>query len=219
MSESHPRLRAVIFDVDGVLVKSMERHFEAYRRVFETAGIKIEAHEVYANEGRRSREVIDSLAEERGLDISGGKAERMNEEKQRIFFSFGPLPLYPGVRELLTRLHERGLRTAMVTGTNRLNVENHLGGLVSKFDAVVTADDVKHTKPDPEPYLSALKKLGLRAEECVVVENAILGTRSAKAAGIRVIGVTSTLSAEDLSEADVIIPTVDQVDKALEVLP
>lgn len=204
-------LRAVVFDVDGVLVQSMERHHEAYQKAFALLGVHIEQHEVFANEGRRSREVIESLAQERGLGLSADRMDEMNRTKQQTFLGFGPLPLYPGVPELIEKLHGAGLRVSAVTGTNRQNVDNHLGDLTRRFDAIVTADDVKRTKPDPEPYLSALEKLGLRAEEAIVVENATLGIRAAKAAGIRVIGVASTLTPQELHEADVVVPKVADV--------
>ena len=103
----------------------------------------------------------------------------------------------------------------MVTGTSRRNIEHHFGAWLQNFDAIVTADDVKRTKPDPEPYLQALAKLGLDAAACVVVENAPLGVRSAKAAGLRVIAVTSTNPAELLKEADVIVEKVADVEGAV----
>ena len=139
----------------------------------------------------------------------------MVETKSKTFLGFGPMPKYPGVDALVERLRARALRLAMVTGTSRKNIEHHFGAWLQNFDAIVTADDVKRTKPDPEPYLQALAKLGLAASDCVVVENAPLGVRSGKAAGIRVIAVTSTNPAELLKEADVIVAKVADVEGAL----
>lgn len=205
------KLKAVIFDVDGVLVQSMERHFLAYQKAFSQVGVEVRPEEVFAQEGRRSREVVQSMAEARGLDLPKEQLDEINRVKQSTFVSFGPQPLYPGVPELVAKLKERGLFVAAVTGTNRNNVNNHLGDLTKRFDAIVTADDVKRTKPDPEPYLSALEKLGVQAGEALVVENATLGIKAAKAAGIRVVGVASTLSPHMLHEADVIVPKVADV--------
>lgn len=211
----HVALRAAIFDVDGVLVQSMEKHHIAYQRAFEPLGILIEAREVFANEGRRSREVIESLAKAHGLPLGAAELDAMNKVKQHTFASFGPMPRYPGVDALIDRLHARGLKLAMVTGTARVNVENHLSDLLHKFEAVVTADDVRHTKPHPEPYLAALAKLDVEPDDAVVVENAPLGIRSAKAAGMRVIAVTSTNPVDALKEADVIVSRVADVEGAL----
>lgn len=208
---SRPLLKAVIFDVDGVLVQSMEKHAEAYRRAFAPLGIEIAPDEVYANEGRRSREVIASLAKDRGITLTPEQLEEMNRTKQATFASFGPLPLYPGALELIDQIRERGLRVAIVTGTARVNVESHLKAIVPTLDAIVTADDVKRTKPDPEPYLAALAKLGVRANEAIVIENAPLGIRSATAAGIPVIAVLTTQPRAMLAEADAIVERLADV--------
>lgn len=211
-------LRAVIFDVDGVLVQSMEKHHEAYQRAFQDLGVAVRREEVYANEGRRSREVIEAIARDRGLDLSPEKMDAMSRRKQEVFHAFGPLPMYPGVPDLIEDLKRRSLMVAAVTGTSRVNVDHHLGVLTRRFDVIVSADDVKRTKPDPEPYLAALTKLSLRPEEAIVVENATLGMAAAKAAGMRVVGVTSTLSAEDLAGADWIVDRVADVIRVVEEL-
>lgn len=207
--------RAVIFDVDGVIVRSMEKHAEAYAAAFAPYGVRIEPHEVMRNEGRGSREVAVALSRERNMGLTDAQLDAIAKEKQRVFASFGPMPRYPGVDALIDRLHARGLKLAMVTGTSRVNVERHFPELLSKFSVIVTADDVRRTKPDPEPYLTALEKLGLPAADCVVVENAPLGIRSAKGAGLRVIAVTSTNPPDALKEADVIVERVAQVEEVL----
>lgn len=211
-------LRAVIFDVDGVLVQSMEKHHLAYQRAFQDLGVAVRLEEVYANEGRRSREVIESIARSRGLELRPEQMDEMSRRKQETFASFGPLPLYPGVPDLLSSLKAKGLMVAAVTGTTRFNVEHHLGVLVKRLDVLVAAEDVKRSKPDPEPYLKALEKLGLRADEALVVENATLGVKAAKGAGIRVVAVTSTLTAEALHEADQIVDRVADVERVVEAL-
>ena len=209
-------LRAVIFDVDGVLVQSMEKHHEAYVKAFQDLGVAIRREEVFANEGRRSREVIETLANDRSLSLTPAQLDEMNRRKQETFFGFGPLPLYPGVPDLVAQLKDAGLLVAAVTGTNRKNVDNHLGRLTERFDVIVTADDVKRTKPHPEPYLAALAKLDVDAAQALVVENATLGIRSAKAAGIRVVAVTSTLPREMLGEADFVVDRVADAWKVVE---
>lgn len=209
------RLRAVIFDVDGVLIQSMERHFEAYEAAFAPRGVVVTREEVFANEGRRSREVLEAIAQDRGLALTPAELDALAKRKQEVYASFGRLPFYPGVEGLVASLRARGLRLAAVTGTSRVNVDTHLGPLTRSFDVIVTADDVKRTKPHPEPYLAALAKLDVDAADAVVVENATLGVRSARAAGLRVIAVTSTLPAEALKEADAVVPIVADVEKAL----
>lgn len=199
-------LRALIFDVDGVLVQSMERHHEAYRRVFADLRVDVKRDDVFLNEGRRSREVIETIAKARGLRLSDEQLQAMSKRKQEVFLSFGQLPLYPGAPEIIARAKDAGLKLAAVTGTLRANVDNNLGVLTKRFDVIVTADDVNHGKPDPEPYLRALQKLGVSPKEALVIENAPLGIRSAKAAGLKVVAIASTLPRETLAAADVIVP-------------
>jgi beta-phosphoglucomutase len=210
-----PGLRAVIFDVDGVLVQSMEKHHEAYQAAFAPLGVEVSRADVFKNEGRGSREVIESLIAERGLRLSKEQVDGMVEKKGKTFLGFGPMPKYPGVDELVESLRARGLRLGMVTGTSRKNIEHHFAGWLARFDVIVTADDVKRTKPDPEPYLRAVEKLALPPAACVVVENAPLGIRSAKAAGLRVVAITSTNPADVLKEADAIVASIRDVERAL----
>lgn len=207
--------RAVIFDVDGVLVRSMERHADAYAAAFRPLGVKVEESEVFRHEGRGSREVAAHIAKDRGLSLSEEQLDALAKEKQRVFASFGPMPKYPGVDALVDRLHGRGLKLAMVTGTTRGNLERHFPELLPKFDVIVTADDVKRTKPDPEPYETAVRKLGLDKRAMVVVENAPLGIRSAKAAGLRVIAITTTNPADALKEADAVVERISEVEGLL----
>lgn len=209
--------KAVIFDVDGVLVRSMERHHEAYAAAFRPHGVEIEQREVFENEGRGSRDVAVAINASRKLGLTEAQLDALAKEKQRVFASFGPMPKYPGVDEVVASLRGRGLRLALVTGTSRVNIGNHFGDWLGNFEAVVTADDVKRTKPDPEPYLQALEKLRLPADACVVVENAPLGVRSAKAAGLRVIAITTTNPADVLQRAgaDTVVGSIRQVEGAL----
>lgn len=194
----------------------MDRNHEAYQKVFEPLGIRIPRREVFANEGRRSRELIDFLAKARGLELSDAQLDRMTRDHQATFASFGPMPFYPGVKKLLRVLRGRGHRLAMVTSNWRSNVNRNFGDLTELFEVIVSAEDVTRAKPDPEPYIKALDGLGASPNDAVVIENAPPGIRAARAAGIRVIAVTSTNPAKALSEADAIVPTVADVARALE---
>ena len=211
-------LSAVIFDVDGVLVQSMERHFESYQKAYDTLGVRVTREDVFDNEGRGSREIIRAISDEHGLGLSAEKLEQLNAIKQQTFAAFGPMPMYPGAEAMIRALHAEGLKLALVTGTVRRNVDAHFPQLVPLFDAIVTADDVKRTKPDPEPYLKAVEKLALPAGACIVVENAPLGIRAAKGAGLRVVGITSTLPPVRLAEADWVVADINAARKAVEAL-
>lgn len=204
-------MRALICDVDGVLVASMERNYEAYRAVFAERGIALRSEEVYANEGRGARQLIETVLAERKLDLPRAEVDALVQGHKERFDALGALPLYPGAAELLALAQARGWKVAVVSGNYRHVLERHLAPVRARIDAMVTAEDVAHTKPHPEPYLAALAKLGVRAGDAVVVENAVLGIRSAKAAGIRCIAVASTMPAEALREADAVVGSLAEV--------
>ena len=118
------------------------------------------------------------------------------------------------MQDLLDWIDEKGMKTALVTGTKRERVIAILEKfkLMDKFMVIITADDVMFSKPAPEPYLLAAELLDVEASECVVIENAPLGVMSAKNAGMRCIALTTTLSKMHLKQADVI---ADDLDEAL----
>lgn len=207
--------RAAVFDLDGTLVRSMEQHHRAYVEIFRRLGKEVAFREVCLREGMRSFEVIHDLARVKGVAVTWEEARALGEEKQRLFRSYGfPAP-YPHAFEVVERLARRGLAVALVTGTNRENTRHMLGKSLDVFQAVVTGDDVKAAKPDPEPYRKAFEALGISAAEAVVVENAPYGIQSAKRAGARVVAVASTLPAPDLFGADVVVPSLFELEEAV----
>ena len=105
-------------------------------------------------------------------------------------------------------MNEKDIPIAIVTGASRDRIKEHLDEKISVcLKALVTADDVIHTKPHPEPYLSAANMLGINAKECLVIENAILGIESAKAAGCKCFALETTLKFEDLNGAEEVFDT------------
>jgi HAD superfamily hydrolase (TIGR01509 family) len=213
--DSDRSLEAVIFDGDGVLIRSMERNVEAYQRALGSVGIRIRAEEIYENEGRRSNELIALLANAHGVALSSVQLEELTREHQRVFASFGTMPLYSDAESVVRRITRIGIRVALVTANRRQNALRNLGPLLPLLDAVVTAEDVTRTKPDPEPYRAALSKLGVRSSHSVVVENSPLGIRSAKSAGMDVVAVTTTNPVGRLALADAIISDLSELPTAL----
>lgn len=207
--------RAVVFDVDGVLVQSMHRHCEAHRRVFARRGVVVDERRVYLSEGKNTREVVALLCEAHGVPAS--EVDVIVDEKQREFEALGVAAPYPGAVEAVEALRAAGVRVALASGTSRRNLERHLADVLPLFEAAVTAEDVRRTKPDPEPYLAALARLGVAPADAVVVENAPLGVRAARAAGARVVAVTTTLPARDLEPEgpDLIVADVAEAVRAI----
>lgn len=203
--------KAIFFDMDGVLFDSMKYHASAWVKAMQQTGLPFTEYEAYMNEGRTGASTIDGVF----MNIYGRKATE--EEKQSIyhlksnfFESHGKTERMPFAIELLKKIKAQNLEIFVVTGSGQPSLIDSLEENFPKIfqkQKMVTAFDVKHGKPNPEPYLMALKKSGLKPWEIMVVENAPLGIESAKAAGLFTIGVnTGPLNSNVLSEygADII---------------
>jgi len=189
--------KAVLFDLDGVLVDSTP----AVERVWRKWAAEHHRDPDYVVEmahGRRSVETIRAVAPELKAEEENLKVEQMEiEDKEGVV-------VIPGAAELLRSLPPD--RFTIVTSATRPLASARLGyaGLpVPK--RYISADDVINGKPDPEPYLKGAALLGFAPKDCVVIEDAPAGVKSAKTAGMRVIALTTTYSAEELSTADAIL--------------
>ncbi len=212
--------RAVLFDMDGVIADTTPLHYEAWRSAFEPLGIIVEKMDVYLREGMATRTMGETIAEAKNRRLSPEELDKIVENKTTIFNKMVAenVKAYDGVIETLRMLRNNGMKTALVTGSRRVSAEAVLKkiGLESAFDAIVCAEDVKHGKPDPEPYEAAIKKLDINRLNCIVVENAPLGIESAKAAKVDyVIAVATTLPESYLSEADDIMSSISDLEQCL----
>jgi beta-phosphoglucomutase len=214
------RYRAVLFDLDGVITDTMGLHYEAYRQAFEKYGVHVTPLEIFKTEGMQSMEVGRAIVREKGDRLTDEQVKKLIEEKREIYRSLAArgAKTYPGVPETLRMLRENGIKSALITGSNRKTATEVVKkvGLEDAFDVIVTGDDTPRGKPYPDPYRKGMEKLGIPPENCVVAENAPLGIESAKAAGAGyVIGVTTTLPAEYLKGADEIMPSFADIEECL----
>ncbi len=186
--------------MDGVLFDSMPGHAYAWAKVMNEYGLPMKVEDAYANEGRTGIGTI-SLFTERywGRPATQEEARMLYEKKTKVFNEYmmahgDEAPEMPGAAEVLNKVRAHGLKRVLVTGSaqrsllDRLN--RHYPGHFTP-ELMVTGDDVRYGKPNPEPYLMALKKAGITADQAIVVENAPLGVRAAVAAGIRTIAVNT----------------------------
>lgn len=207
--------KAVLFDMDGVIYDSMKYHAKAWHTTMTRFGIPMSEEDCYAHEGMRGLETIKKLAHERcGLELSPDEIAHIYDKKCKCFASFPKPEMMPGTKLLMEKIKTTGAKIVVVTGSGQLTVLNRLerdyAGLVN-HDLMVTCFDVEHGKPMPDPYLMGLKKAGVTAAEAIVVENAPLGIRAGKAAGIFTVAVNtgplpdSMLAAEG---ADIVLPSM-----------
>lgn len=198
-------MKALLFDFDGVLVRSMEDHFEGWRRALAEYGIEVMPEELFVLEGQGVQEVAHQLI--RKFNIPLEETPLIIEKKQKYYNQIKKVEFYPNLIDVLNWARDRELKLGVVTGGRRDRVSETLEnfGLQDYFDVVVTADDVEETKPSPLPYLRAAEQLGVEPDQCVVIENAPLGIRAGKSAGMRVVALTTTLRSGHLREADVVV--------------
>lgn len=207
---------AVIFDFDGVLVRSIELHALAYRAVLSPLDVPVSFHDIMVREGARSETIIAELATRDGIELPDEVVERLAGLKQRVFERLGEPQPYPVAGAVVEEIDGRGFPLAIVTGTRQENVSTIAPDLVPFFDALVTQESYTRDKPHPEPYLTAAKALDVHPAACLVVENAPRGVQSARGAGMTVAAVTTTLPAEDLLEAHRVIGGLEEI---LEIVP
>lgn len=205
MKKAKPLLdgaKAILFDMDGVLIDSEPFHEQSIVELSAELGEAITGKEVLDSfkgapefvMGRRLLEMYPA---------SGLTSDEIIRRKGDIYAGmFARVPLLPGILEFLEQSKASGLRFALATSANRFTQELSFRGhgLSPWFEAIVTGEDITRGKPDPEPYLLAASKLGIAAEDCVVIEDSLNGVRSGKAAGCKVIAITTTFPRETLAE-------------------
>lgn len=186
-------MEAVLFDMDGLLVDSEKIWFQVETEVMERLGGEWgAAHQENMVGGSMSAAVAYMLR------VSGGSATPEEVEawmlEGMISRLAGGVEMMPGAAELLAGVRAEGLAAALVTSSARPIAETCLESIGSHhFDHVVTGDDVARSKPDPEPYLTAARSLGVNPARCVALEDSPNGVTSATAAGCRVVAVPSVL--------------------------
>ncbi|GAB4369992.1 MAG: HAD family phosphatase [Calditrichia bacterium] len=198
-------MRAILFDFDGVLVKSMEDHFEGWRQALLDYGIEMTPEELYMMEGQGVKVVASQLSKK--YNIPPDATPTIIQKKQEIYDKIKTIQFYPNLLEVLNWAKSKELLLAVVTGGLRERIVQTLDsfGLLYYFQAIVTSDDVEETKPSPEPYKRAAELLKVEPRDCIVIENAPLGIRSGKAAGMKVVAITTTLHSRHLKDADVVV--------------
>jgi sugar-phosphatase len=193
---------AILFDLDGVLVDSTSSVSRQYRLWAQKANLDPRTVENIPH-GVRSVDVVRQLAPHLDAEAEVKKIEKMEAEDQ------GGVVVMPGAAELLESIPE-GRWCVVTSGTRYLATCRLKHANLPTPRVMVSADDVSKGKPDPEPYLTGARLLGMKASDCLVIEDAPAGIEAAHAGGMKVIGMTSTYPASAL-RADVVIQKLAQI--------
>lgn len=206
-------IKAVIFDMDGVIVDSEPVHYEAHNKLLKSYGQTLSKEDIIKYVGLPTREVYKDIKEKFNLPY---EVNELVKKKREIFASIAAekVELMPHSKELIGFLRENGYKLAVASSGFKTQIYTFLQKfeLADKFITVVSADDVAMAKPHPEIYLEAARRLGLKSSECLAIEDSDKGIESAKQAGMRVIAVPNAhTKQQDLSKADLIVSNLGDI--------
>ena len=217
-------LRAVIFDFNGIIVDDEPIHFELFQRVLKEEGIGLTQEEYYARYlGFDDRGAFTAAYREHGQQINEQKLAKLVDRKA-IYYQDAirnKITVFPGVKNLVPDLALQ-LPLAIASGALRNEIETILStiSLRSHFRAIVSAEDVKNGKPEPEIFLTAMARLNadlgggraINSAECLVIEDSKEGIRGARQAGMKCLAVTNSHPANELTEANTVVSSLEEVD-------
>jgi beta-phosphoglucomutase family hydrolase len=203
--------RAVLWDMDGTLIDSEQLHWISWRDTMAKEDCAITHEQFLSSFGQRNDSIIPGWL---GAAATPERIHRISQSKEELYRQLvrenGISPL-PGVKNWVHRLHERGWLQAIASAAPRPNIEVVLEalGATHYFEGIVSAEDVRRGKPDPEVYLTAASRVGASPDSCIVVEDAVAGIEGARSAGMRSIGVSR--SGKHLP-ADIVVQSLDLLD-------
>jgi beta-phosphoglucomutase len=203
-------IKAVIFDLDGVIISTDEHHFQAWKRLADSLGIPF---------GRESNDRLRGISRMESLEIVLEKsvkryslnekhemAERKNTWYLELLQGLSPADILPGVSNVIAALKARQVKIAIGSSSRNARTILRAVGLENEFDVITDGNDIPRSKPDPAVFIITARRLGISPEECLVVEDADAGVEAGLAAGMRVLAIgaaaghpRATRSAENLS--------------------
>ncbi len=206
--------KAVLFDFDGTLADTMQKHLIAWQKALSPYHINISSDDYFPLEGMGMRELAFKFTQK--LSITETQINELVEEKKRIYKSQNQeIKFYDGVFDLLDKLAQKNIKIGIVTAGHMDQLVGTVGDeFLAHFDAIVTGEIVLKNKPYPDPYLLGAEKIQVNPKECIVIENAPLGIQAAKAAKMYCIAIISTLPQSNLSLADEVVSDFHALQKS-----
>jgi HAD superfamily hydrolase (TIGR01509 family) len=192
---------AVLFDLDGILIDTTDLHYRVWDEFARSRGIVPSREQLLATNGRRADETIRLWL---GSNLTNEQVATITAERETFFnrlLATEPVPAVPGAAEFVAALIDARVPIGVATSATPENAALSLSriGLERAFGAVVTATDVTHGKPDPEPYLKLAARLGVASADCLVIEDSVSGIRAAKASGAKCLALATTFPMAELA--------------------
>jgi len=202
-------LKAILWDMDGVISDSGEAHYLAWQALFAEREGQITREQFEHTFGMANPEILGALL---GPGISDSEIVELARRKEQLFRERIPehVRLLPGVSEWLHQARSSGIRSVVASSGEMANIVATLTalGISNYFDAIVSGAFLPKSKPDPAIFLQAATSVGASANEVLVIEDGIVGVEAARRAGMRCVAVTTTHSAEKLSGADLVVDSL-----------
>lgn len=198
-------LKAVIFDLDGVIVDTVPIHFKAWKKMFAEYGIDFTFDEYKAK--------VDGIPRTDGArailkDLDDKELEKAATRKQKFYLEYlkaDKIPAYDTTIALIKDLVKRRVKAAVISSSKNCKFIIDKIKLTKLLDAIVTGNDITKGKPDPQIFLLAAEKMKVNPKDCIVFEDAVLGVKAAKNAGMFSVGVDRYKDKSRLAEADIVI--------------
>ena len=207
---NRPRLEAVIFDLDGVIVDTAKYHYMAWKEMADKEGIFFDERINERLKGVSRTDSLEIILEKADREYSAEEKEQLLTQKNQAYVQMlsclTPADILPGINQLLSDLKTKGIKMAVCSASK--NTDKVLGplGISGLFDVVVSGNDVTKSKPDPEGVRIAIRKLGVKAQNCVLVEDAFAGIVAGVAAETKTLGIGDKML---LHKADYVIPSTN----------
>jgi beta-phosphoglucomutase len=212
-------IQAIVFDFDGVLADSEPLHLATYQEVFSALGVALTREDYYASYlGYDDEGVFRRMAAVRGWTLDDGRIAALVAQKSRVFDEVAATTdvLYPGAPACIERLaadFPLGIASGALGHEIRMILER--AGLLHHFRFIVASGDTAESKPAPDPYVRAAALHRLPPAACVAIEDSRWGIQSARAAGLKCVGITHTYPGAELTSAHVVIDSLDEFTAAL----
>jgi beta-phosphoglucomutase len=206
-------IKAVIFDLDGTLLDNNEVHLKAWKKYLQDSGMEISDEDFKKNISGRTNK--DAVAHLYNREMSEKEASEYYLEKEEIYRNMYEKDISPisGLNDFLKDLADHNITMAIATSGIQVNIDFMFDHVPIKqyFKEVINSADITKGKPDPEIFIKTAKKLQIPAENCIVFEDSMAGVKAGKAAGMKVVALTTSHTAEELKEADLVIDDYRQI--------
>lgn len=214
-------LKAVIFDLDGVICSTDEYHYEAWKAIADQIGVPFDRTVNNRLRGVSRMDSLDIILEQYPGQLSAAEKEALAEQKNELYkkllMRMGPQDLTAEVRETLDTLRRKGLLLAIGSSSKNTPLILRQLGLEGYFDAVADGNQITHSKPNPEVFLLAAQLLGMKPENCLVVEDALAGAQAAHAGRMEAacVGDAARAGAGDynLKRFSQLVTTVEKIEE------